>query len=161
MNDTVLDKQSLEARLLRLEKQNTMLRMLSVGTLILLVAIVTIAASLNDKNGVIEGHTLLIRDANGVARVEVGKDGFFVNNEDGKHRISIMAGKDNGTGIALFADDSYKKQVLVGIQEKLNFCGVAVNHGDVNRILMTTVDGKPKLELQDEHGKPFFQQAQP
>lgn len=103
-----------------------------------------------------------MRDEKGVARVEIGKDGFFINNEDGKHRISIFSSKSGGSGFGVFADDSYKRQVLLGIQDKANFCGITVNdENGTNRIFLNTVNGKPKLELQDEMGKPFFTQTQP
>jgi hypothetical protein len=161
MTNTTDELDPLASRVARLEKQN---RWLKIGALSIaaVAGLGVLLAATNKDARILEGEGFIIRDANGVTRVEIGKEGFFINNEDGKHRISIFSGKEGGSGIGIFADDTYKKQVIVGIQDKLNFCGITVNdEKGTNRIFLNTVKGKPKLELQDETGKPFFVQSQP
>ncbi|MDX1963180.1 MAG: hypothetical protein SFX18_08500 [Pirellulales bacterium] len=152
----------LSARIARLEQQNRWLKLGGASIAVLAGMALFLGAARDTKPPVIEAAGFIMRDANNVPRVEITRDGFFINNEDGKHRISIFAGKEGGTGIGVFADDTYKKQVLLGMQPKLNFCGITVNDDKgTNRIFLNTVNGKPKLELQDETGKPFFVQSQP
>jgi hypothetical protein len=151
----------LASRIYRLERQNRWLKLGAMSIATIAGFAVIIGAAPQKEPRIIEAEGFIMRDANGVARVEIGKDGFFINNEDGKHRISIFSGKDAGTGIGVFADDTHKRQVLLGIQDKLSFCGITVNdEKGTNRIFLNTVNGKPKLELQDETGKPFFSQSQ-
>jgi hypothetical protein len=152
----------LTARIARLEQQNRWLRLglLSLAAVAGLADVV--GAAPNKEPRIVEAEGFILRDAKGVARVEMGKDGFFINNEDGKHRVSIFATKEGGAGIGVFADDTYKKQVLLAIQDKLNFCGITVNdEKGTNRIFLNTAKGKPQLELRDEAGKAFFSQSQP
>jgi hypothetical protein len=154
--------EQLTARLSRLERHNRWLKLGVLSIVGIAGFAVIVGAAPNKEPRIIEAEGFIMRDANGVARVEMGKDGFFINNEDGKHRISIFSGKEGGTGIGLFADDTYKKQVMLGIRDKLSFCGITVNdENGTNRIFLNTVKGKPRLELQDETGKPFFTQSQP
>lgn len=153
---------ALTHRLDRVEREN---RRWKFGTcLALAVGVLGVALGAKPEKApqIVEASGFVMRDAKGVKRVEIGAEGFYVNNEDGKRRISIFSGKEGGTGIALFADDTYKKQVLLGIQDKLDgYCGLNVNDDKgAARVLVGLQGGKTQLELHDETGKPVFAQPQ-
>ena len=158
-----VDHDALTHRLDRLEREN---RRWKFGTCLALgVGVLGVALGAMPEKApppIVEASGFVMRDAKGVKRVEIGAEGFYVNNEDGKKRISIFSGKEGGTGIALFADDTYKKQVLLGVQDKLDgYCGLNVNdEKGVTRVMLAIQGDKPKLELQDGTGKPFYTQMQ-
>lgn len=158
-----VDHDALAHRLDRLERQNRRWRFTTVLALGVGALGAALGAKPDGKPQVVEASGFVMRDANGVKRVEIGAEGFYVNNEDGKRRISIFSGKEGGTGIALFADDTYKKQVLLGIQDKLEgYCGLNVNDDKgAARVLLAIQGDKTKLALHDGNGKPFFTQTQP
>ena len=157
------DLSDMSFRLEKLEKQNRVFKRTALLLVFVAGGVVLLGADAKQPKKIIEADGFIMRDAKGVARVEIGHEGFFLNNDDGKHRISIFSSKAGGTGVVLFADDTYKKQVGMAIQDSLDgWCGVNVNDGNgVTRAQLTTVKNKPRFELQDEQGKPFFTQVQP
>lgn len=151
----------LMSRIERLERQS---RRWKAGAICLALAggaCLALGAADDDANSkTLDADRLILRDEAGTPRVEFGPDGFFVNNEKGKHRISIFS-EQGDSGIGVFADDTYKRQASMLISEKLHWCGFNVNDDNgVNRALLLLKDGKPLVQIQDESGQPIFTQPQ-
>jgi hypothetical protein len=158
----------LSLRIARLERQNRRLKLGALSIAAITAFGLTLGAAPNKEPRIIEAEGFIMRDANGIPRVEIGKDGFYVNDDDGKHRIAFYAhaGKDGETGIRLLAEDDNKKQITLFVKKNSDApTGIHINDSNGKTRAVMAVGGfapkeKPSLFLQDENGNVFFSQSQ-
>ena len=71
----------LASRIFRLERQNRWLKLAALSIATIAGFAVMVGAAPNKEPRIIEAEGFIMRDAKGVARVEMGKDGFYVNEQ--------------------------------------------------------------------------------
>jgi hypothetical protein len=130
----------LEARLLRLERHNAILR--RVLALALLVAAVPLLAAYVPANDKIEASEFIVRDKSGAARARIyideqGKTRLMLKDRDGKSTVMLSS----GDGAAMSLGDKEGKS------------NVVLSSGSAAKgILVLESDGKPKAVLSKPKG---------
>lgn len=130
----------LEARLLRLERDNSLLRRV-LATLVVVAAVPLLAAYVpaNDK---IEASEFVVRDKGGAVRArlyldELGKTRLVLKDKDGKSTVALSS----GDGAAMSLGDKEGKS------------NVVLSSGSAAKgILVLESDGKPKAVLSKPKG---------
>ncbi len=130
----------LEARLLRLERDNSLLRRV-LATLVVVAAVPLLAAYVpaNDK---IEASEFVVRDKGGAVRAriyldELGKTRLMLKDKDGKSTVMLSSGE--GAAMSL-GDKEGKSNVVLS------------SDSAAKGILVLESDGKPKAVLSKPKG---------